>query len=160
LRLEPKRQPEISNNPTIETNQPHQSVKHLLSLALIPVATLALTQCVVDQNGNLIDPSTGTPVQLPADNAGYTQPLTSVNGQGTVVIMEGNRRLSVCHTASPNVEQTRWHRGQQQIVVKSRGNHGPATVQLFDTRSGREVGRVMAYDIANGGPGWAVGMGE
>jgi hypothetical protein len=135
-------------------------MKHILSLTLIPVATLALTQCVVDQNGNVIDPSTGTAVQLPADNTGVSQQLTSVNGQGTVVIMEGSRRLSVCRTASPNIEQTRWHRGQEQIVVKSRGNHGPATVQLFDTRSGRQLGSVMAYEIANGGPGWARGMGD
>ena len=135
-------------------------MKHILSLALIPVATLALTQCVVDQNGNLIDPSTGAPVQLPANNAGFSQQLTSVNGQGTVVIMEGSRRLSVCRTASPNIEQTRWNSGQEQLVVKSRGNHGPATVQLFDSRSGRELGRVMAYDIASGSPGWAAGMGE
>ena len=135
-------------------------MKHILKLAFIPAATLALTQCVVDQNGNLIDPSAGTAVQLPADNAGASQQLTSVNGQGTVVIMEGSRRVSVCRTASPNIEQTRWHRGQDQIVVKSRGNHGPATVQLFDTRSGRQLGSVMAYEIANGGPGWARGMGD
>lgn len=135
-------------------------LKPILSLAFIPVATLALTQCVVDQNGNLIDPSTGAPVQLPAENPGYGQPLTSINGQGTVTIMEGNRLLSVCRTASPNIEQTRWHQEQQQIVVKSRGNHGPATVQLFDSRSGRQLGTVKAYELANGGPSWAAGMAD
>lgn len=135
-------------------------MKRILSLALIPVATLALTQCVIDQNGNVIDPSTGAAVQLPADNAGYGQPLTSINGQGTVTIMEGSRRVAVCKTASPNIEQTRWYQEQQQIVVKSRGNHGPATVQLFDSRSGRQLGTVMAYELANGGPAWAAGMGE
>ena len=132
----------------------------ILKLAILPVAILSLTQCVVDQNGNLIDPSTGSAVQLPANNAGFSQPLTSVNGQGTVTIMEGNRRVSVCRTASPNIEQTRWQSEQDQIVVKSRGNHGPATVQLFDTRSGRQLGTVMAYELANGGPAWARGMGE
>lgn len=135
-------------------------MKHILSLALISLATLALTQCVVDQSGNLIDPSTGAAVQLPSDNAGTSQRLTSVNGQSTVTIMEGSRRVSVCRTASPNIEETRWHRGQEQIVVKSRGNHGPATVQLFDSRSGRQLGTVMAYELANGGPDWARGMAE
>jgi hypothetical protein len=136
-------------------------MKRVLTLALIPVVTLVLTQCVVvDENGNIPDGSGGTASQLPIGNAGFTQPLTSVNGQGTMVIMEGSRRLSVCHTASPNIEQTRWHREQEQIVVKSRGNHGPATVQLFDTRSGRQLGSVMAYELANGGPAWAAGMAD
>lgn len=54
----------------------------------------------------------------------------------------------------------RWHSEQEQIVVKSRGNHGPATVQLFDCRSGREQARVMAYEIKGGKPAWARGMGE
>lgn len=92
--------------------------------------------------------------------ASYGQPLSSVNGQGTVTIMEGSRQVATCRTASPNVEQTRFITEQQQIVVKSRGNHGPATVQLFDTSSGAELGRVMAFDIKGGQPAWASGMGE
>ncbi|MCB1204964.1 MAG: hypothetical protein KDN18_11950 [Verrucomicrobiae bacterium] len=92
--------------------------------------------------------------------ASYGQPLTSVNGPGTVTIQEGARTVSVCKTASPNVEQTKFITEQQQIVVKSRGAHGPATVQLFDTATGTEKGRVMAYDIKNNQPAWAAGMGE
>lgn len=92
--------------------------------------------------------------------ASYGQPLTSVNGAGTVTIQEGARTVSVCKTASPNVEQTKFIAEQQQIVVKSRGAHGPATVQLFDTATGTEKGRVMAYDIKNNQPAWAAGMGE
>jgi hypothetical protein len=88
------------------------------------------------------------------------QPLEAVNGKGTVIIVEGSRKVTVCHTASPHIEQTRFINEQQQIVVKSRGNHGPATVQLFDTRSGAEQGRVMAYDIRGSSPPWAAGMGE
>lgn len=132
----------------------------LIHAALLPIAVLALSQCVVDQNGNLIDPSTGNAVQLPASNTGYGQPLTAVRGQFMVTIMEGSRRVSICRTASPNIEETRWCAEQQQIVVESRGNHGPATVQLFDTASGRELGRVMAYDIRGGNPSWAAGMEE
>ena len=45
-------------------------------------------------------------------------------------------------------------------MVKSRGNHGPATVQLFNSRTGAEPGRVMAYDMRGGNPAWAAGMGE
>lgn len=92
--------------------------------------------------------------------ASYGQPLTTVNGPGTVTIMEGTRTVAVCKTASPNVEQTRFITEQQEIVVKSRGSHGPATVQLFNAATGAEKGRVMAYDIKNNQPAWAAGMGE
>ncbi len=92
--------------------------------------------------------------------ASFGQPLTAVNGQGTVTIMEGDRTVAVCRTASPNIEQTRFISEQQQIVVKSRGNHGPATVQLFDSRKGTELGKVMAYAIQDGQPPWAQGMGD
>jgi len=92
--------------------------------------------------------------------ASFGQPLTAVNGQGSVTIMEGDRTVTVCRTASPNIEQTRFINEQQQIVVKSRGNHGPATVQLFDARKGTEQGKVMAYAIQDGQPPWAQGMGD
>jgi hypothetical protein len=59
-----------------------------------------------------------------------------------------------------DVEQTRWASEQEQIVVKSRGNHGPATVQLFSSRTGADLGRVQAYEIRDGQPGWVAGMGE
>lgn len=95
-----------------------------------------------------------------AKPASYGQPLAAVNGPGTVTILEGSRTVSICKTASPNVEQTKFVTEQQQIVVKSRGAHGPATVQLFDTATGIEKGRVMAYDIKGNQPTWAAGMGE
>ena len=88
----------------------------------------------------------------------YGQPLTTVNGQGTVTILEGNRRVAVCQTASPNIEQTRFINEQNQIVVKSRGSHGPATVELFNSRTGRLEGTVKAYELTSGGPSWAAGM--
>ena len=90
----------------------------------------------------------------------YGKPFTAVKGSGRVTIKEGSRTVAVCSTASPNVEETKFIAEQQQIVVKSRGNHGPATVQLFDTTSGKEKGRVMAYEIRGGKPVWAAGMEE
>ncbi len=102
----------------------------------------------------------GGQTAAPAKPASIGQPLTAVNGAGTVTIMEGQRNVAVCRTASPNVEQTRFITEQQQIVVKSRGAHGPATVQLFDTATGAEKDRVMAFDIKGNQPAWAAGMGE
>ncbi|MGB6222508.1 hypothetical protein [Haloferula sp.] len=60
----------------------------------------------------------------------------------------------------PNVEETKFINEQDQIVVKSRGNHGPATVQLFDSKTGRQEGKVMAYEITDDQPLWAAGMGQ
>ena len=129
---------------------------------LLPLATLALTQCiVVDENGNVPGTSNpGTATQLPGRTPGFTQPLTVTSGPGMVTIREGNRTLSAPRTAMPNVEETRWYNEQEQLVVKSRANHGPATVQLFDSRTGRQEGTVMAYELSSGGPAWAKGMAE
>lgn len=96
----------------------------------------------------------------PGGGAGFSQPLTAVNGPGAVTIKEGNRVLAVAQTASPFVEETRFIQEQERLVVKSRGGHGPATVQLFDSKTGAELGRVMAYQIQGNQPPWAAGMGE
>lgn len=96
----------------------------------------------------------------PGAGGGYGQPLTAENGQGNVTIKEGSKTVSVCYTVSPNIEKTRFIDEQNEIVIKSRGNHGPATVQLFDTRTGREKDRIMAFAIQGGTPAWASGMGD
>lgn len=127
-------------------------------LSVLAAASISLTQCVIDPaalqalENDLNRPQPSQP--------SYGQPYTASKGLGSVTIMEGPRRVSTCYTASPNVENTRFINEQQQIVVKSRGNHGPATVQLFDCRTGRQEGRVMAYEIRGGYPAWAAGMGE
>jgi hypothetical protein len=130
-----------------------------LSCILVPATALTLNSCIVEVPGGPV--ANGTATQLPGNApAYYGQPLTAVNGLGTVTIREGSRTVCSFRTASPNIEETRFINEQNQIVVKSRGNHGPATVQLFNTRTGRQEGTVMAYEIANGGPSWAAGMAE
>lgn len=98
----------------------------------------------------------GTPGGPPSSG----QPLSARVGNGKVTILEGSRTVSVCTTALPNVEETKFISEQQQIVVKSRGAHGPATVQLFDTATGSQKSSVAAYNIRGGNPSWADGMGE
>lgn len=131
----------------------------LLAIIAAPVLAVSLTQCVIDPAAlqALENSSQGRPQ---GSRPYYGQPYTAQRGTGSVTIMEGPRRVSTIYTASPNVENTRFINEQQQIVVKSRGNHGPATVQLFDTRTGRQQGRVMAYEVRGGYPAWAAGMGE
>ncbi len=99
----------------------------------------------------------------PGDASGqpvYGQPLTAKVGDGEVKIFEGDRQVSVCQTGRPFVEKTKFINEQQQIVIKSRGNHGPATIELYDTATGKMKAQVMAYDATDGDPAWAAGMGE
>jgi hypothetical protein len=124
-------------------------------LVLASALPFLLTQCVVVE-----DTGTATPLPESAPAPAYGQPLTAEKGLGAVTIREGSRVVTSIRTASPNVEELRWASEQEQIVVKSRGDHGPATVQLFNSRTGSEQGRVMAYDIRPGSPVWAAGMEE
>jgi hypothetical protein len=122
------------------------------------LAAPLLTQCiVVGPDGTPTGSATQLPDRVPVESAG---PLSASTSGDSVIIRQGGRVLSSFRAASPIIEETRWRDEQNRIVVKSRGNRGPATVQLFDPRSGREVGRVMAYDIRGGKPAWAAGMGE
>lgn len=77
---------------------------------------------------------------------------------GCVIIQEVNRRVAICHAAGLQVQEARFFNGQKQIVVKSRGRHGPAVTQLFDTRTGAERDAVMAHEIRDGQPAWAAGL--
>lgn len=129
----------------------------LLRLSFAALSLFSLTQCVVVEDQGI----GGTATQLPGNAPpSFGAPLTAEKGPGSVTVREGGRVLTSFRTASPNVEQTRWYSEQEQIVVKSRGNHGPATVELFDSRTGRKLGTVMAYELASGGPTWARGMAE
>lgn len=93
----------------------------------------------------------------PGHSQGYGA-MTAVVGQGQVTIMRGGRVVSTLRTAAPNVEEHHFRSGQEQMVVKSRGNHGPATVELFDVRTGTLRDKVLAFAIENGQPKWARGM--
>lgn len=125
---------------------------------LLPPSSITLfgqSACVVVDRDN----SSGTATQLPGSAPTFGQPPTAKSGVGSVTIREGSRVLTSFRTAAPNVEQTRWYAEQEQIVVKSRGYHGPATVELFNSRTGAKLGTVMAYQAANG-PAWARSMAE
>ena len=84
--------------------------------------------------------------------------VRAVVGQGRVTVKDGARTLCVLHTAAANVEKYEFSRGKTKIVVKSRGNHGPATVELFDVRTGTLEDKILAYAIKGGRPSWARGM--
>ncbi len=99
-------------------------------------------------------------VEVVAATATNREPLISVNGRGTVTVMKGPLKLSVCRTAGPNVEETRFVEGQQQLVVKSRKSGGPAVVQLFNVADGTEIERIAATEITGNQPSWAAGLSD
>jgi hypothetical protein len=92
------------------------------------------------------------------DNYGGTSNYTASKEQGRIRILQNGRTVSVIRTQLPNVEQYRFENEKRQIVVKSRANHGPAAVELFDTKTGTLRDKVMAFAIRNGQPSWARGM--
>jgi hypothetical protein len=68
--------------------------------------------------------------------------------------------MTVCliQTALPKVERWEIINRNTEIVIKSRGDRGPAVVELFDTQSGILQAKVMEYAIRNGQPEWASGF--
>ncbi len=85
-------------------------------------------------------------------------PLRATTIQGGVTISRDGRTISTCRTAMANVERWKFANGGTQIVVKSRGNHGPASVEMFDTATGRLRDKVLAFAIRASRVNWAYGF--
>lgn len=79
-------------------------------------------------------------------------------GQGQVRLTRGGATIAVLRTAMANVEKWKLIDDDKSIVVKSRGNHGPATVERFDTRTGVLKDKILSFAIEDGRPSWAKGM--
>ena len=79
---------------------------------------------------------------------------------GGLMITEKGAPLSSIRTALPVVEEWRFVNGGKNVVTKSRAEHGPATIELFDTDSGERKGSVPAYTVKNGHPAWAAAYAE
>ncbi|MEM7143923.1 MAG: hypothetical protein AAF591_02230 [Verrucomicrobiota bacterium] len=75
--------------------------------------------------------------------------------QGGLKITRDGQPVSTIKTALPNVEQWGFVSNGNQVVVKSRANHGPASVELFDSQTGTLQDKILAYAIQNGQPAWA-----
>lgn len=85
-------------------------------------------------------------------------PLQAKVERGQVRIIRSEQTLRVVRTALPNIENCKFVNDQQQLVVKSRGNHGPAMVEKFNTRTGVLEDKVMAAEIRKSGAKWARGF--
>jgi len=78
-------------------------------------------------------------------------------GQSQVTIKHEGKTVSVVRTGLPNVEETRFleQDGRKMLAVKSRGEHGPALLQLFDVQTGALKDKVLAFAVKGGKPAWA-----
>ena len=93
----------------------------------------------------------------PAPKRGYPPLDVSVEQTGVRLLRRG---MTVCliRTNLPNVERWEIINRNMEIVIKSRGDRGPAAVELFDTQSGILKGKVMEHAIHDGQPAWAAGF--
>lgn len=86
--------------------------------------------------------------------------LTARQVQGGVEVLVNGQVTTRIKSAMPNVEKTGLINGGSLMVVKSRGDHGPASVELFDTRTGVLRDKVLAFAIKDGRPSWANGYAD
>jgi len=80
--------------------------------------------------------------------------------QSQIRLSRNGKTIAVCRTQLPEIEKWKLINGNRQIVVKSRGRHGPAAVELFNVVDGSLADKVMAFAIENGKPAWARGFEE
>ncbi len=80
--------------------------------------------------------------------------------QSQVRLLRNGKTIAICRTQLPEIEKWKLINGNRQIVVKSRGRHGPPAVELFNVADGSPADKVMAFAITNGKPEWARGFEE
>lgn len=83
------------------------------------------------------------------DPASYT-----TRPNGNVVVCRRGKVLCRVESALPHVEEWDFIDGGAKFVLKSRGRHGPAKVELFETETGSLLAMVPAYS-EDGLPKWA-----
>jgi hypothetical protein len=93
----------------------------------------------------------------PAPKRGYP-PLDVRVEQTSVRLLRRGMTVCLIRTDLPKVERWEIINRNTEIVIKSRGDRGPAAVELFDTQSGILKGKVMEYAIHDGQPAWASGF--
>lgn len=87
--------------------------------------------------------------------------LSRYNGlyiNSTVVLCDHGKVIANLASAKSFIEGWDFTKDGQHVVIKSRGAHGPATIELFSTRSGPPEASVQAYD--KNLPEWATAYAD
>ncbi len=80
--------------------------------------------------------------------------------QSQVRLVRNGKTIAICRTQLFEIENWKLINGNRQIVVKSRGRHGPAAVELFNVVDGSLADKIIAFAIKDGKPVWARGLEE
>jgi hypothetical protein len=117
---------------------------------LRPVILASLTALLIFGEGCAVSP---------APKKGYRPLEVRVEHAGVRLLRQG---MTICliRTDLPNVERWEIVNRNTEIIIKSRGDRGPAAVELFDTQSGILKAKVMEHAITDGQPPWASGFGS
>jgi hypothetical protein len=128
----------------------------LVVLLLIGVTTTGNTQQSWDRA------SAGPDYNLPGklNNVAAAAPVKVRVEQSQVRLVRNGKTIAICRTQLPEIEKWKLINGNRQIVVKSRGRHGPAAVELFNVVDGSLADKIMAFAIKDGKPVWARGFEE
>lgn len=79
---------------------------------------------------------------------------------GGLEINEDGKPVSRVRSAQPVLERWAFVKDGRQLIVKSRGAEGPATVELFDSRTGIQRDKIAADQVIDGRPAWAAAFSE
>jgi hypothetical protein len=128
-------------------------------MRFFPCFTLSFACCVLVSCGGIAKTSREPAVEeIPME--GGTHRYRGRVVSGGIMITEKGAPLTSIRTALPVVEEWRFVNGGKNVVTKSRAEHGPATIELFETESGELKGSVAAYAVKDGHPAWAAGYAE
>jgi len=75
-----------------------------------------------------------------------------------VVLCDHGKVIANLASAKPFIEAWDFTKDGRQVVIKSRGAHGPAVIELFSLRSGPPEASVQAYD--KNLPEWATAYAD
>jgi len=130
---------------------------------LIGVVALLIGVATLGKGQQSWDRASAGPDYDPASKATQMGVVAQVKvhvEQSQVRLLRNGKTIAICRTQLPEIENWKLINGNRQIVVKSRGRHGPAAVELFNVVDGSLADKVMAFAIKNGKPEWARGFEE
>lgn len=96
----------------------------------------------------------------PQATISQTQGFEARTTLGGLIISENGNDVATIRTAGQNLESRMFINGGKNFITKSRGNHGPATVELWDSATGALKDKVMTSAIKDGQPAWAAPYAE
>jgi hypothetical protein len=102
---------------------------------LIGVVALMIGVVTLSKAQQSWDRASAGPDYNPASKAAQMGAVAQVKvhvEQSQVRLLRNGKTIAVCRTQLPEIENWKLIYGNRQIVVKSRGRHGPAAVELFN----------------------------